>query len=282
MRWLEASASLMVLGVLACSSSSSGTRASCTNKGSCPNSAAPTASEIARCQSLVGDPKCGASFQVYLDCAAAHEQCTAAGVTDDAATKAAIGANCAELAAAYQSCAGASLPPPPTCGFDGLACCTGGGPPCASTACCDPATNKCQGPGSACTATNTVCVSNQCVACGAPGEPCCQIFGTMQTNACPLGGCCYYAAGTAAGACFAEGEKCETGSSAETVCRSGKCSTCGTTLDACCAGSKCTSPNTVCSASDATCAPCGGSREPCCAGNLCPFTNTQCAGGMCP
>jgi hypothetical protein len=284
MRWVGASAFMTVFGVLACSGGSSNTSAICTSKGSCPNSAPPTPSEMAKCQGIVGDPKCGDAFLIYFDCAAKQEKCTAAGVTDDGATRAAIAANCAEQAASYRSCAGGSSPPPAMCGFTGLSCCTDGSPPCASTACCDPTTNKCQGPGSACTATGTVCAANQCVACGAPGEPCCQIFGTTETNACPRGGCCNYAAGEAGGSCIAEGGMCDSPGpmSVETVCRSGSCITCGSTLGSCCARNKCADANTVCSASNAMCMPCGASNELCCDGDLCPTAKTLCTGGMCP
>lgn len=277
-----------LLSVISCSSdtnsgahTNSGPHASCTSNGSCPNRAPPTQSEITQCQARVGDAKCGAAFQTYFDCAARVEVCTDAGVTDDAATKSAIAANCGFEAAAYRSCAGNSSPQP-TCGYSGADCCTDGSAPCISTACCDPATHKCRGPGDSCTADHTVCVANQCVACGAPGNPCCQIFGTTQTNACPFGGCCYYGQGQAAGACLAEGAQCRaaTAMSGETVCHAGTCTACGTTLDPCCAGSQCTSPNSVCSTTDATCVPCGGTNEPCC-GNQC-FTNTQCTAGMCP
>src|SRR6185295_4069216 len=131
-------------------------------------------------------------------------------------------------------------------GYSGAPCCTDGTVPCISTACCDPATNKCRGPAENCTAHHTVCVANQCVACGAPNQPCCQIFGTSENNACPLGGCCYYGEGQPAGSCIPQGSMCRaaTAMTEETVCRGSTCTSCGNTLETCCQGDKCTAANT--------------------------------------
>lgn len=255
----------VLLGLIACSGSSSGTAPSCASKGSCPNSPAPSSSDVAQCQSFLADPKCGAAFETYFACAATQEKCTVAGITDDAATTAAIGAHCAGEASAYKACLGNTTPTAPACGFTGEACCTSGAP-CASTACCDPGTGKCLGAGEACTTPSTVCSAGQCLACGAPAEPCCSILGMTQPNGCPGGGCCNYAAGELGGACIAEGGQCNVPgpTSAETVCHTGSCITCGSSFGSCCAGNKCTDANTACSPSNAMCMPCGGSGQPAC------------------
>jgi hypothetical protein len=125
-------------------SSSGGTNASCSSKGLCPNDTPPTPSEVSQCQSLVGDSKCGGLFQTYFDCAYAQQKCASDGTLDGPATQAAIKASCAEQIASYQGCSG-STSTTHTCGYDSLPCCTSG-PACASTGCCDPATNKCVGP----------------------------------------------------------------------------------------------------------------------------------------
>jgi len=254
--WSVTAVAIVLVAVLDCSGSGSNGGASCSTNGSCPNSPPPTASDISKCERLVGDAKCGTSFQTYFNCALAQEKCTPAGVTDDAATKTAITMNCAGVAAAYQSCAGTSSTTT-MCGLGGLACCTDGSPPCASTGCCDPATNKCRGLGEACTAGGTVCGGNQCTACGAPGQPCCTLFNVTQPMPCPGGGCCNYANGQAGAMCIAEGGQCDAPGpmTTETVCRSNSCITCGGDFGMCCAGNKCTAPN-VCSA-NSTCMPSG-------------------------
>src|SRR5437773_12567005 len=76
-----------------CSSSDSGDF--CSSIGSCPKGPPATSNEVAQCESLAGDAKCGSVFQTYFNCASAQEKCTAEGVTDDSATKAAIESNCA-------------------------------------------------------------------------------------------------------------------------------------------------------------------------------------------
>jgi hypothetical protein len=234
-----------ILCALDCSSSSQGGTSSCATNGSCPNRAAPDPAEVMQCESALSDPKCGGAFQIYFDCAFRQEKCTTAGVTDDAATRAAIMANCSTEANAYRSCAGASTTT--TCGLTGLAYCTDGHPPCASTNCCDPATNKCRGLGEACTGAGTVCAANQCAACGAPGQPCCHIEGT-NPNPCPSGGCCNYSAGQQGGSCIAEGGQCDAPgpNTTEKVCRSGSCITCGGSFGYCCAGAKCMGANMTC------------------------------------
>ena len=64
MKWLGRGTFVaVILGVSSCSdSSSAGGAAACASKGSCPNSPPPQQTSITRCQSLVGDPKCGALF----------------------------------------------------------------------------------------------------------------------------------------------------------------------------------------------------------------------------
>ncbi|HEY2407352.1 MAG TPA: hypothetical protein VGI10_15180 [Polyangiaceae bacterium] len=239
-------AGLWALGACSSSNSSGTGDASCTFKGSCPNSPAPSASNVLQCQSLLADPKCGSLYRVYLDCAFAQEKCNAAGVTDDVATKAAIMANCGAQSAQAEACSG--MTQTPTCGYEGAPCCTDGSAPCVATVCCDQATNKCLGPGVACTASGTVCSAGQCGACGAPGQPCCNIIDQTTPNPCPAGGCCNYSAGELGGTCIAEGGQCEAPGpqSTETVCRSGDCVTCGSTLDTCCADGKCSDANATC------------------------------------
>jgi len=236
-----------------CSSSDSG--GICSSAGSCPNATPPTSSEVAQCNNLAGDAKCGGVFQMYFNCASAQERCTTQGVTDDAATKSAIEANCATEVAAYKSCTSGTTMSK-TCGFSGAACCTDGSPPCASTNCCDPATNKCHGAGEACIADGTVCAAGQCTSCGAPGQPCCTIIGMTQPDGCPRGGCCDYAHGESGGTCHPEGGQCDAPgpNTTETVCRNKSCITCGGFGGYCCADNKCTEAGTTCNTS-AMCVP---------------------------
>jgi hypothetical protein len=231
-----------------------GPNGACYSNGSCPNRVPPSPSDVSLCLSALRDSKCGAEFQVYLNCALREEKCTPEGVTDDEATGTAIATNCSAAVAAYRACGGV-ISMGTTCGLGGLPCCTDGSPPCASTGCCDPTTNECRGQGEACTAASTVCSSNQCSSCGAPGQPCCQVYGTTQPNPCPSGGCCNYAYGQMGGACIAEGGQCEAPgpNTTETVCRSGSCITCGSELGYCCAANKCDDPGNVCSGG--TCRP---------------------------
>ena len=240
----------------ACSSDDSGSGGGgiCASDGNCPNRAPPSPSSVSRCQDALGDAKCGSLFRAYFDCAIQQEKCNAEGVTDDPATRAAITANCADSITAYRACGG-TISTETTCGLTGLPCCTDGSPPCASTGCCDPGTNKCRGQGEACTAASSVCSANQCSACGAPGRPCCQVYGTTQPNPCPSGGCCDYSAGQLGGSCIPEGGQCDAPgpNTTETVCHSGSCMTCGSELGTCCAGNTCKVAGNVCSGT--TCVP---------------------------
>jgi hypothetical protein len=249
---------------LLCGCSSAGTGgASCTSKGLCPNDTPPTPSEVSQCKGIVGDPKCGALFQAYLDCAFAQQKCASGGTLDDSATKAAIGTHCIQQAGAYRVCSG-STSPAPTCGYDGLPCCNSG-PACASTACCDPSTNKCVGPSSACATASTICVANACEACGAPGQPCCPTFGMPQSTPCAAGGCCkYLSAGN--GVCIAADSVCDApdAGSAATVCHAGSCAPCGSSFGPCCPNNTCTESGNLCVASSDTCMPCGGLGLPTC------------------
>ncbi len=243
-------------------SSSGGSNVSCSSKGACPNDTPPTASDINQCDGLVGDPKCGGLFQAYFDCAYGQQQCASDGTLDDQSTQAAIEAHCAAQIASYQRCSG-STSTKPTCGYEQGPCCTSG-PACVSTGCCDPATNKCVGPGSACSTTETLCAGGACGACGAPGQPCCPTSGVPNPDPCPTGGCCHYT-GPGSGVCVAEGGECEPADagSPAIVCHAGTCSACGTFSAPCCPGATCWS-GTLCDTSSGTCVDCGGIGLPAC------------------
>jgi hypothetical protein len=251
----------VALGLALGCSSSSGGGASCSSKGLCPNDTPPTPSDISQCQSLIGDSKCGGLFRAYFDCAYAQQKCASDGTLDGPTTQDAITANCAQQIASYQSCSGTTSTTP-TCGYDELPCCTSG-PACASTACCDPATNECVGPGSACTTTDTVCVSSTCEACGAAGQTCCPTFGMPNPDPCPAGGCCHYTQ-PGGGVCIAEGGQCDVpdDGGAAVICHAGSCTACGSMGGPCCANATCTESGTLCAGG--TCVDCNGSGQPPC------------------
>src|SRR6476620_4960903 len=76
--------------LVACASTNSGPGVDCSYKGSCPNDPPPQASDVAKCESIVSDPKCGSLFQAYYACALPLEKCTPAGKVDNSASAAAV------------------------------------------------------------------------------------------------------------------------------------------------------------------------------------------------
>jgi hypothetical protein len=257
------------LVAVACTSSSTSGTSNCSSPPACRNDPPPSASEIGQCEALASSATCGAVFQQYLDCASTQLKCTSAGLTDDAATTAAIGANCASPAAAYKRCAAGAA-----CGQFDEACCTGGAQPCA-TGCCDPQTNRCLDAGMTCSMANTVCQGTTCASCGAPGEPCC---GTT----CPVSGCCDNPQQTlGAGTCVADGAACRSlpDAGGSLFCAQGSCSSCGTVSISCCPGNVCTAASALCSGG--FCEHCGARYEPCCASNACSDPGGQCVNGTC-
>ena len=256
-------ASMASLGIALGCSGSGGGNVSCTAKGLCPNDTPPTPSDITQCDGLVGDPKCGGLFQSYYNCAYAQQQCATDGTLDGTATQTAIEAHCAPQVAEYQSCSGTtSTTQMHTCGYEQLPCCTSG-PACTSTLCCDPTSNQCIGSGSACTATNSICVASTCEACGAAGQPCCPTFGMPNPDPCPAGGCCHYTQ-PGGGVCIADGGQCDVpdDGGAAVICHAGSCAACGSMGGPCCANATCTESGTLCSGG--TCVDCNGIGQPPC------------------
>jgi hypothetical protein len=227
--------------LFACSGGSGGSGSAagfCSSKGACANDPAPTQSDITECTALWNDPACGALFQTYVACAAPQEKCTSAGTVDDAATKSAIQAACAAQIANYQSCTNAG----PACGTIGEACCSGATP--CNGGCCDPGTQKCVGFLQPCSTPGERCSTSACLACGSPGQPCCD--GDCD-NGCCIGQGSDAGAGDAgssdAGVCVAAGGSCRAFGNLPGVCSytapHGYCDMCGLTSSPCCPGGTC-------------------------------------------
>lgn len=134
------------------------------------------------------------------------------------------------------------------CGTLGGACCkVGPDAPCGPNARCDFATDT-------------------CIACGAPGQPCCANADCAMGADCtamPSGDVCV-SCGHANEACCAQGTACTGG----VACFAGTCK-CGGELDPCCAGTSCTGgrvcePYSNTSSSVCHSTSCGGPGEPCC------------------
>jgi len=96
--------------------------------------------------------------------------------------------------------------------------------------------------------------TNNCLACGGPGQPCCD------GNNCDGGGCCDHNTDT----CVGEGNNC---SNNQGTCSAGSCQggSCGALGQECCNnGVSCTADFTDCT--NDTCSPCGGLGQRCCDG----------------
>ena len=99
-----------------------------------------------------------------------------------------------------------------------------------------------------CSSAVEVCVTNQCVPCGLPDEPCCA------------------------------GDQCL---SADLVCSGGHCVPCGHRGDPCCAGVPCVSKLDICVDGQCVSLNCGGGGERCCPdGIICAVG--ECVDGQCP
>ena len=137
------------------------------------------------------------------------------------------------------------------CGSCQNGSCVGMKGPCgaAGGACCstpNPLPNFCVAPGTVCANG----VPGQCLACGAPTQPCCD------NNSCPQGGCCL------GGRCVGSGQSC-----GPTMCVNGSCGDgqCGGLGQMCCAignSAICSAPDTRCILG--ACVACGGHDQPCC------------------
>ncbi len=261
-----------VLATAACSSSSG--NASCANLDVCPKDPPLTQSEIAQCNQLLADPKCGATFQAYLNCAVSQEKCTSSGTLDMTGFQAAVEMNCASNVAAVQNCGGVVVDGGNNCGFPGQACCTTGTP--CQDGCCDPANNQCVVSGQTCSGGSTVCsgVGGTCQACGAPGQPCCSGINCT-------GGCCDTSANPSV--CVARGGMCTPTGTIQQVCPSSGsfCESCGSDGSPCCPGNVCSGGSGLYCDSTNTCSLCGNDGEQCCPGNQCTGGGLVCntAGG---
>ncbi len=155
------------------------------------------------------------------------------------------GMTCANSSGQYGPCVDGRC----DCGGLGKPCCPGGGP---AVWCVQP---------------GTTCIfqagARTCMACGAPGGPCCG-----SGNKCEGSGCCYQ------GRCFAEGAKCASGTSpAAGICKARVCE-CGKLGLPCCDGVDCMDAGSGCAQATRTCVKCGDPGGPCCA-------NFGCTGGCC-
>jgi hypothetical protein len=290
----------VVAGSIACSGSSGG-GVSCSNLDPCPKDPPLSQSEIAQCQSLVSH--CPA-YQAYLNCAVVQIKCTSGGTLDNAASSAAVQANCTSQASGASGCAvSVGFDAGTNCGYAGGSCCATG--TACQDGCCDPSAKQCVVNGEQCAGGASVCSNGSCQACGGAGQPCC-------SDRCNGGACCDISSATPT--CVAAGALCAPLGTRMEVCTStGSCESCGGDLEPCCPGKLCPSsstslslycdstntcstcgddgesccPGSTCPASTAgftltcnpsnQCAVCGGDGEPCCPGNTCSQTSTVCS-----
>jgi hypothetical protein len=174
------------------------------------------------------------------ECGDAGEVCCDGGCNDGCCVRGrcvAEGSMCGTVTTCTDgSCVGGMV----NCGNEGQACCPPGA---GSPAFCTVAGTVCQGGGFG--------GATQCVACGGPGEACCD------GQACDGGGCCVD------GLCVGEGDAC--GDEEDGTCSDGGCEdgACGRIGDDCCSGDiGCSAPFAVCGGD--FCVACGGLDQPCC------------------